>query len=293
MPLIALLLGASFWGTLWYPLRLLEAHGLEGLWATIIIYGVATVVGVIGLAFVRGTSRGFRLHDALLLMLASGWCNVAFIIAVLEGHVLRVMLLFYLSPLWTVLLARLLLGEVLSLRAWLTMALAVTGALIMLWDPQSSVPWPSSVADWLALSAGFAFALNNVTVRRLQHVSIWHKCLVAWSGVVVVAAAWILLSQSEPPPLLDAVTLVEAVVLGLVGMVLMTFAVIYGVTHLPAYRAAVIMLFELVVAAISSQWLTDESVRSAEWFGGALILLAAWYAARSQAAQEEGRLIHP
>ena len=35
----------------------------------------------------------------LLLMLAAGWTNIAFVEAVLEGNILRVLLLFYLSPL--------------------------------------------------------------------------------------------------------------------------------------------------------------------------------------------------
>lgn len=297
LPLAALLMGATFWGTLWYPLRLLEARGLEGLWASLVVYGSAAVVGLIGLCFRRRpapSSASPGLDGFAVLALASGWCNVAFIVAVLEGHVLRVMLLFYLAPLWTVVLARLLLGEVLSPRAKLTMALAMAGALIMLWDRETGVPWPGSVADWLALSSGFAFALSNVTVRRLQQVPVWDKCVVAWSGVVLVAAVWLLLWGSQPPPA-EAAVVGWAAAIGVFGMVLMTFAVVYGVTHLPAHRAAVILLFELVIAAASAQVLTDEEVQANEWFGGVLILLAGWYAARGQTAEarDGDRLAHP
>lgn len=294
LPLAALLVGATFWGTLWYPLRLLEARGLEGPWASLFIYTAAAAIGLSGLCFRRGASAWPGSGSIVVLALASGWCNVAFIVAVLEGHVLRVMLLFYLAPLWTVLLARLLLGEVLSPRARVTMVLAMAGAVIMLWDPQTGIPWPADVADWLALSSGFAFALSNVTVRRLQQVPVWNKCLIAWGGVVLVAAAWLLIPGGTPPPV-DVAAMAWAAAIGVFGMVLMTFAVLYGVTHLPAHRAAVILLFELVIAAISAQWLTDESVRSNEWFGGVLILLAGWYAARSQAVEvrDDDRLTHP
>jgi len=46
------------------------------------------------------------------------------------------------------------------------------------------------------------------------------------------------------------------------------------------HRSATILLFELVAGAVSSQWLTDEVVTTLEWFGGGLIILAAYLAAR-------------
>ena len=76
-----------------------------------------------------------------------------------------------------------------------------------------------------------------------------------------------------------------ALLLGIFGMALMTLAVVYGVTHMPVHRSAILLLFELVIGAISAQWLTDEIVLPREWLGGLLILLAGWFAARSQAKE--------
>lgn len=292
LPVCALLLGATFWGVVWYPLRLLEAEGLAGPWSALIIYGAAAAIGLIVL-FLRRSRLALRPASRLLLLAAaSGWCNVAFIVAMLDGNVVRVLLLFYLAPLWTVLLARLVLGEILSTAARITMALALAGAMVMLWDPSAGVPLPRGTADWLALSSGIAFALNNVTVRWLDEVPVWDKCVVGWFGVVAVAAAWLMLGHAEPPQSAGAV--VGAAALGVLGMVFMTFAVIYGMTHLVAHRAAVILLFELVIGAASAQWLTDERVLLNEWVGGALILIAGWSAARGQFVDaRDGRVIHP
>lgn len=291
LPVCALLLGATFWGVVWYPLRLLEMQGVDGLWGALIIYGTASLLGLSILGSRRALPR--PLGGLLLLAFASGWCNVTFIIAMLQGNVVRVLLLFYLAPLWTVLLARLMLGEVLSKPARMTMMLAFAGAMVMLWDPATGLPWPRGAADWLALGSGFAFALGNVTVRRLQQVPVWDKCAVGWLGGGVMAAAWLFAVQPAPPETAAAVA--GAAALGLFGIVFMTFAVIYGITHMPAHRAAVILLFELVIGAASAQWLTDEPVRLNEWAGGALILIAAWIAARSQLADahDDGRVIHP
>ena len=53
----------------------------------------------------------------------------------------------------------------------------------------------------------------------------------------------------------------------------------YGVTRMAATRASILFLFELVVAAIASYYLTDDAMAWNEWLGGALIMLAAVLAA--------------
>ena len=54
----SLLTGATVWGLIWYPYRVIEAAGLDGVSASLITYLVALVFGVI--AF-RATLRRLRL----------------------------------------------------------------------------------------------------------------------------------------------------------------------------------------------------------------------------------------
>jgi len=211
---------------------------------------------------------------------SAGWCNVAFILAVLEGTVVRVLLLFYLSPIWAVLLAWLFLGERLSRQARGVFALAIIGALVMLWDPVIGLPWPSAPGDWLAVSSGFAFALSNVMTRQLQQVSVQIKTLTSWAGVMVIATAMLLFSGSVVLPEVSLSVWLAAAALGWFGIVIMTLAVQYGVTHMPVHRSAVILLFELIAGALSASLLTNEVVRPLEWLGGVLIIAAAYWAAR-------------
>ena len=90
----------------------------------------------------------------LAMGLAIGWSNLAYVIGVLEGEVMRVLLLFYLAPLWTVPLAHVLLGERLDARGGAVMAIAIAGAAVMLWHPELGVPWPASRAEWLGRGGG-------------------------------------------------------------------------------------------------------------------------------------------
>ena len=110
LPVLSLLLSATLWGLVWYPLRLLEAQGLQGLWLTLASYTAALALG---LAWLWRGRHDWRAQPVLLLLmtLAVGWCNVAFVLAVLDGTVVRVLLLFYLSPLWALVLGWVFLRE--------------------------------------------------------------------------------------------------------------------------------------------------------------------------------------
>src|SRR5687767_8000793 len=131
---------ALAWGTSWWPFRQLEARGLHPLWATVFIYLLA--VAVIGLLRPRAFAQVAGAPALWVLMAASGITNAAFNWGVVIGDVVRVVLLFYLMPLWTVLLARLLLHEPLTGAAALRVAMALAGAAIVLW------PAGASEGDW-------------------------------------------------------------------------------------------------------------------------------------------------
>lgn len=280
LPVLVLLWAATFWGMVWYPLRLLEQAGLSGLWTTWIIFASAAVPGI-WLAWGR---RGELLDQPVLLLmiaLANGWLNTAFVLAILDGNVVRVLLLFYLSPIWSTLLAWLWLGERPSVSGIATLVLAMAGAMLMLWNPSLGFPWPQSEADWLAISSGMGFSLSNVAVRRLRHLSSPLKAAVIWWGVVIVAGAWLLFEQISWPQSVSAITWGGAILLGALGIFSATLSVVYGVARLPVHRSATILLFELVAGALSAQWLTDEIVTNLEWFGGGLIVLGAYLSVRT------------
>lgn len=283
LPVATLALGASLWGVIWFPMRLLEAQALTGIWLTLILYGVALAAS---LPWAWRAFADYRhgFGALTLLMLAAGWTNVAFVEAVLTGNILRVLLLFYLSPLWQVLMGWVILHERPSRTALASLAIAMSGALIMLWDAGIGLPWPSSSADWYAISSGLAFAASNVITRKAQHVSVPAKAVSVWGGVVLVAGAIIALTGTAWPTV-GAATLIGAAALGVFGIMFMTLLVQYGVTHLPVHRSAVIALIELVAGAVSQQLLTDELVTAREWWGGALIALGAYLSGRAAQAR--------
>ena len=291
-PAWALIAGAAFWGVAWWPYRLMAQAGIDGLWSSLFTYGVALVVGVA--VFPRHARVLARLSPwAVVMGLAIGWSNLAYVVGVLDGEVMRVLLLFYLAPLWTVPLARLLLHERLDRAGILVMALALAGAATMLWHPEMGLPWPRGRSEWLGLTAGFLFALGNVLVRKLAALTDAEKSIVIWAGVVTAALIHLPFSRLDAG---QAVALAAAnfMLVGGVGLALiaMSLALQYGLARMPANRAIVILLSELVVAAFAAYFIAGETLRLHDWIGGGLIIaatvLSAYYAPQGTGRDPRG-----
>lgn len=271
---------ALVWGLSWWPFRQFEQAGLHPLWTTVILYALSLVVI---LASQRGAVRELlRAPGLWIVPLAAGTTNTAFNWGVATGDVVRVVLLFYLMPLWAVLLARLILGEPLTLLAGVRIALALGGAAAVLAPQGGGWPVPASLSDWLGLLGGFTFAFNNVMLRREAARSPGARALAMFSGGVLVAGASALVMAGQGlvgwPGLPSGLWL-----LPLAGMALLFFAsnlcLQFGAARLPANVTAVVMLTEVPVAALSALWLGGGTLDGKTALGGLAILAAALLAA--------------
>ena len=279
---LALTFNAFVWGSSWWPFRRLQLHGLHPLWTTVIVYALAVLV--IALLRPRAFAQLLRTPALWLLVLASGVTNAAFNWGVVIGDVVRVVLLFYLMPLWSVLFARLLLDEPLSRAAGLRVVMALSGAAIVLWPEGASgtLPLPRALPDWLGLIGGLSFALNNVMLRREAHRPEEGRALAMFAGGVLVAGglALTLAVQAEVPwpPAPAPQWLVTAGLLALV-FIASNLALQFGAARLPAHVTAVVMLSEVLFASVSAVLWGDGRLTAPLLAGGGLIIAAAVLAA--------------
>ncbi len=276
---LALLFNALVWGVSWWPFRQLQLHGLHPLWSTAIIYAFA----VLCVLLVKPPQwRALLRNKALwVLALASGLTNVGFNWAVTTGDVLRVVLLFYLMPAWSVLVAWLILHERPTRSSFARLGLALAGVLLVLKSPDSAWPLPQSLPDYLALMGGFSFALTNTMLRHQQHSPSAARMLAMFAGGALLAVAVALLGGVATPPAPSADWLLLLAALS-VAFLLGNLALQYGAARLRASTTALVMLSEIVFASGSAIALGAATLSGKEALGGALILLAAGWATLSE-----------
>jgi drug/metabolite transporter (DMT)-like permease len=277
---LGLLLNAFVWGLAWWPFRELQKFGLHPLWSNTMIFGLA----VIAICIIRPYAwRGLISAPALwLVALGSGVTNIGFNWAVTVGDVVRVVLLFYMMPVWSMLLAWLILGERPTRTSLARVVLAIAGVALVLKTPESPWPVPQSLADWLALMGGFCFALNNTMLRRLREIPGEQRTFAMFFGGLLFSFAvgsigsW---QGSIAPPMM----------LGVWGwIVLLGFAMFflvsnitlqYGAARLKASTTSLIMLNEVLFATGSSVLLGAAQLETRIVLGGMLIIAAALWAA--------------
>lgn len=279
-PVLALVVNAFVWGLSWWPFRQLQGVGVHPLWSTALIYLVAFA----GFVVLRRSALPELLRNPALWLLAlsAGMTNVGFNWAVTIGDVVRVVLLFYLMPAWAVLLAWPVLGEKPSPAGVGRLLLALAGVATVLDTGGVGLPWPRSLAEWLALGGGFSFALTNVLLRRLDFVTAGSRVLAMFGGGMVLSGSVALLGGLHgtiaPLPALATEGWMLAVLLA-AGFLAANLALQYGASRLPAHTTALVMLSEVVFASLSSVALGAAELSARTLVGGLLIVAAAAWSA--------------
>lgn len=277
-PVLVLLCSSFLWGLTWLPLKYFGGFGLQGVSVTLAGYGA---VGVLALPWLVRRVRSWR-NDArglLLLSLFGGLANLAFASAIVQGDVVRVMVLFYLLPAWGVLGGWLLLGERVDRVRKLTVAGALGGAFLILGGPSVFVQSPS-LADVLAVVSGLSLAVNNVLFRKLSRVAVPDKTAAMFVGCLLWALPLTLLGVQPLPGGVPVEVWLQLVVFGLVWLFAATAGTQWGVSHMETGRSSVLIIMELVTAVISAALINGSRLRPIEWLGGVLIVAAAVVEAR-------------
>jgi drug/metabolite transporter (DMT)-like permease len=266
---LAILLSTLFWGTLWIPLRHLDAAGLGGPWATAAGFTIPLLVlSPVGVMRRRPIVAGF-----LMAM-----CLALYAEALLRGAVARVVLLFYLTPVWSTVLARVVLGDRITGIRIVTIVLGLLGMFVVL-GIGNGLPLPRTAAEWMGLLSGVLWAASMVGIRRLApQTSDFDKVFVLFLFVGVLFSLLTLVPGGRAWVVPTAEIVIQSaawlLVFGLVWMPVVLWLTMFGGSRLDPGRVAVLLMLEVVIALTSAAWLTNELFGPRELIGAVFIVTA-------------------
>lgn len=269
-PVVALVGSSVMWGGMWWPLKQINALGIGGIPLVICAFGAASLLLLPILALQRRSWTGDG-RFLLLIALLGGYANIAYTEALIYGEVVRVMVLFYLVPVWGVLGGRLFLGERIDWIRGLGVVLALSGAFIILGGFKvlaGRIAW----TDLLAVTCGMAFAGNNLVFRARQASPVSSKVAAMVLGSVVLALPLAFLATW---PQVAPASWGWVAAYGIGWMLVATAATQWAVTHMEAGRASTLIILELVTAVVSATLIGGERMGPGEWFGSTLVIAAA------------------
>lgn len=271
IPILSLVASGIVWGFTWVPLKYFSSVGLDSHSIAVTAYAAVSLPALPVIWRERGQWR----REATLLCVIGlffGLANFALTLALMTGSVVRVMLLFFLLPAWGVIGGRLFLKEVLGWRRLLAVALCLIGVFILV-GGVDALREPLSIADGAALLAGLVYTLGGICNRAANEIPMRSRTLISFVGCALIGLAGLLVHQPSIPTLAftDWALLCLFASVWIMGATLLTT---YGVTHLPASRAGVVQVIELVVAILSAMLIGGEVLSVAEYVGSGLIVAA-------------------
>lgn len=287
VPALAVAASGLLWGIWWIPLRWLEASGLSGDRAGLALY-LAAIVVLAPAMLLRRERLWAGGRKLWLIGLLSGLAFTAWNHALIAGDVVRVTLLFYLMPIWGTAFGVLYFREAVRPMRVLSILLGLAGAAVVL-GIESGVPVPRSLAEWMALASGMLFALAATYSRQASSVGALEKtflnCLFA--GIAAAGLLLVLPDASNGGELsLPAVAL--PLVVCLFWQVLVTWLLLWGATRLDAGRVGILLLLEVLGAAVSATLLADEPFGWRELVGCVLIIGAGFTEAFEETRRSRG-----
>ncbi|MEP1935053.1 MAG: DMT family transporter [Paracoccaceae bacterium] len=288
---LACLYAGAVWGLFWIPLRALEDAGLHGLWITAVYFLVPTIclVPVTLWRWRHVKKGGFQLQVTAMV---SGGALLLYSTSIVYTEVVRAMLLFYLTPVWGTLLARVFLGDAITVTRIIAMILAIVG-MLTIFGLGVQFPMPKNVGDWMGLGSGILWAIAMVRIRGARDHSAVDMTIgfFLWS-LIFSASAALILAPSDVPSVAQALPAMPLLLIFMAFLVLPgTYASLWGPKYLSPGVVGLLFMTEIVVGAISVALLAGEPFGARELTGviliaGASLLepIVALYNARSTAA---------
>lgn len=272
----AVALSGLAWGIFWIPLRALDRADISGVWAVALFYALPAVllVPVMVLRRRQIVAGGWSLHIAGML---AGAALVAYAGALVFTDVVRALLFYYLTPLWSTLLARVIIGEHITPARWGTIGLGLVGLLLILrLDP--GLGGFLNAGDWMGLAGGVIWAMAAVFMRSKDNGSGMDFTLsyFVWGSVAAIALALLPLEGATTLPDCHAVrgVLLWIVPVALFLVIPPAFAIMWGATILSPGLLAILFMTEISAGTVTAAIWADEPFGLRELSGVVLITAA-------------------
>ena len=268
--LLIIFLASSFWGVLWVPMRHIEAMGLSGLWV-VVLFHFLPALAILPLIVKTASSSRRDWGRAAVAGALMGAGFALYALGLVVASVTKTVILFYMTPIWSTVIAYFVLRERAGWGRWLAIAAALVGCALVTGVSRDELRFDP--ADLLGLLSGLFWALGSVMIRRYDGLNFVHVSFLQYlfGGIMALLAA---LYLGDPIPQLNAfLQAIPPAFLASVVVFLPSVLLIFRIMqYVSPGLVGILMLSEALVAAVSAAFWLGETLSSMQWIGVGAIL---------------------
>ena len=272
-PSFAVATCGAIWGIYWIPVRNLAEIGISAAWASLVPLAVTAIVFVF--VFSAKKFTGSQLSKATLLTgLIVGTSVTLYTVSLAFTEVIKTVLLFYLTPVWSTILGRWMLNERISLSRIVAVIVGISGLAVIL-GIGKGFPTISNAGDLMALIAGVMWSYGSIRIKLDTQESVWDHVGAFHIGGTGAAMVFVLLPLPALAPLADWKTLLD----GFFWLLIITLAylpsaylIFRAAQILSPARIGILLMTEIIVGVVTAAWLSGEPFTWPHLVGTTLIV---------------------
>ncbi len=265
----------ALWGLYWLPVRRLSTLALPGAWGTLAIVAAAMLL-MAPIAFWRRRNISTADPAAILSVAIGGAAFMLYSVGFAYGRVAIVILLFFLTPVWSTLIGRYIMGWYTPRLRLAAIAAGLAGLFIML-GAGGRIPIPSGTGEWLALVSGMLWSVATTGIRSRSDLGAPESAFIFSFGAF--STALILAPLLAPFPTNIAVQSIVPILgwmlaAGGIWWALSMAGLMWAAPRLVPARVGILLMTEVIFGTVSAALIAQEQIGRAEFIGGCLVLTA-------------------
>ena len=159
-PNLTVVIACLFWGTYWIPLRLIDSNNESSVWPIALSF---LIISIILCKNFKEIINSLFLKKNYYFLLGCFFAALGIALyseSLLRGEIAKVVVLFYLCPIWGTIFSKILLKKNFTLNRYLSIILGIFGLEIII-GFEKGIFLPSSIVEWIAILAGISWALGT------------------------------------------------------------------------------------------------------------------------------------
>ena len=276
LPTLAVAFSTLFWGTAWLPMRFLNERGLDATAAVLLLFSILALA--LSPVIYRRRAMVFRDRRSLAIAgLTGGTSMTCYYLSVTMTSVAHATLLFYLTPIWAIVVECVALKRAPQRLNLIEVALGLLGLCVIL-GPGLLGDSSVNIGDVLAFVAGVSFAISSLYMYNAPEPGAsgftwaWALGSTASAGLFALGFDAGCIGRAAAVPNSGTAIFAPVVAFAILMFLPMNMLTLWGARLLSPTRVSLLLMCEVAVALGSAALFANEPFGLREAIGCCLVL---------------------